>query len=153
MKPTKRTCAAMAALVVLSFTSGWASAGGTYYRWTDENGTPVNSDRPPPTGIEYEMVSTGTNNMVTGGMQEDEGLAPAKPGSGRSPTQEAVTEQRIVVAKNPEACEAARKNLDALNTHARIRIPDGQGSFRYLNEEEKAAQRVEAEASISANCE
>ena len=152
MKSKMRACSAATALVLLTL-SGWSSAaGGTYYRWTDASGTEVNSDRPPPPGTEYETIATSTNERVDE-VTDDGNMKPAEtPSRGEAPEIGQAPMQRIVVEKNPEACALAKQNLETLNTKARIRMPDGQGSFRFLSEEDKADQRTQAEAAIKQNC-
>jgi hypothetical protein len=147
-----RACSAATALVLLTL-SGWSSAaGGTYYRWTDASGIEVNSDRPPPPGTEYETIATSTNERVDE-VTDDGNMKPAEtPSRGEAPEIGQAPMQRIVVEKNPEACALAKQNLETLNTKARIRMPDGQGSFRFLSEEDKADQRTQAEAAIKQNC-
>ena len=55
--------------------------------------------------------------------------------------------------KNPEQCKRARDNLETLNTKVDIQIRNDQGELRPLNEEEKEAQRKQAQATIDAHCE
>ncbi|MDH4042468.1 MAG: DUF4124 domain-containing protein [Gammaproteobacteria bacterium] len=153
MKSKMRACSAATALVLLTL-SGWSSAaGGTYYRWTDASGIEVNSDRPPPPGTEYETIATSTNERVDE-VTDDGNMKPAEtPSRGEAPEIGQAPMQRIVVEKNPEACALAKQNLETLNTHARIRIPDDEGNYRYLSEDEKTAERAKAEATIKQNCE
>ncbi len=153
MNRKKRACSAAVALVLLSLSGISAVAGGTYYRWIDASGTPVNSDRPPPAGVEYETIATSTNNRVEEAAGEETAPQGAKPAQDDDSGQAAAATQRVEIVKNPEACAVAKQNLETLSTHARIRMPDGEGSFRYLSEEEKAAQRMQAEAAIKQNCE
>ncbi len=40
-----------------------ASAQNVYYRWMDDRGNPVHSDRPPPQGVDYEVVKTGSSTV------------------------------------------------------------------------------------------
>lgn len=133
-----------------------AIAGQTYYRWLDKDGTPVNSDRPPPAGTKYEVVETQTNRAMR---PETSGAESAQPGGSSSAGSEspgnavAASTNEEQVVKDPDICEAARKNLDTLNTHARIRIPDGNGNYRYIDEEEKATQRANAQSLIDQHCE
>jgi hypothetical protein len=148
----KRACSAVVALVLLSLSGISAVAGGTYYRWIDASGTPVNSDRPPPAGIEYETIATSTNERMEEIPGEEVEPLGAKPAQDTGSGQEAAGVPRMEIVKNPEACAAARQNLETLNTHARIRIPDGEGSYRFLNEDEKAAERAKAETAIKQNC-
>ena len=65
---------------------------------------------------------------------------------------ETPTAQTPVTTKNPEACKQARLNLETLTTSARIRVADGNGNYRYLNEDEKETQRNNAEAVIARDC-
>jgi hypothetical protein len=67
-------------------------------------------------------------------------------------TAAAESQTRPILEKNPEYCEQATRNLEALNTRARIRVPDGSGGYRYIGEEEKAEQRATAESIIAQHC-
>jgi hypothetical protein len=151
MKPIRQRRLLAAALCLLGAAS--LHAGETYYRWLDSQGNPVNSDRPPPAGTDYEVIAVSPNMMrqVTSDQPAEAPAAPAADGSG--PADNTVTQQKIVMVKNPETCRLARENLHTLNTYARIREPDGQGSLRFINEDEKAVRRKEAETLIEQNCE
>lgn len=154
MKMIKRNLPIAAALSLLALAALPVSAEQDYYRWTDESGTEVNSDRPPPAGTDYDLISSSTSRMRTGGT-ENIATAPAvqteTETEQKAPAPGNPTEPQFV--KNPEYCAAARKNLDALNTHSRIRVPDGNGSFRYLNKEEKAEHLATAESVAKQHCE
>lgn len=153
MTPTRTGCLAAAAVLLLGMGSIQTRAGDTYYHWQDQQGNPVNSDRPPPAGVDYEVIKVSPNLMrqVNSEPAEEAPSAPPPVKAEAAPT--SAPEQTIAVIKNPEACQLARQNLHTLNTFARIRIPDGQGNFRFIGEEEKAIQRKEAEATIAQNCE
>lgn len=154
MKPSKRSRAVATALVLLSLSGAWANAAGTYYRWIDESGTPVNSDRPPPVGTDYEVVSTSTNKMQQ--QATNSGAEPAvttdKPAAAKAADSGPLVVENQT-QKNPEYCATAKQNLSALNTSARIRVSDGNGNYRYIDEKEKESQRVVAEATIAQHCE
>ena len=152
MKRAIRTCVLTAAAVLLIISSLSASAGKDYYRWIDERGNPVHSDRPPPKGIDYEVVSTGSS--LTRQVSAEEGAVPAetKPRVGNE-FERVDTDQMQVVEKNPEYCKRAQDNLATLNTAARIRVRNDQGEFRYLDEKEKEMQRQRARDSIAVHCE
>jgi hypothetical protein len=154
LNPKKLSSAVATAVVLISLSGLAGAAGGTYYRWVDASGTEVNSDRPPPAGIEYETVSTTTNLLQPGKTQE-------APATGEAPSTLPAEEKSAaapasstgsIIKKNPEYCEAARKNLETLSTHARIRLSDADGNIRYIDEKEKAEQRATAEAIIAQHC-
>ena len=137
--------------ILLSGMSLNSQADNTYYRWQDERGNPVHSDRPPPEGIDYEVVSTGSSMVRR--VTADEGAVPAEIESrpGNEFTQ--VDTANAGIEKNPEYCKRAQENLETLTNFARIRIRDDQGEYRYINEEEKEEQRAQAREQIAIHCE
>ena len=60
--------------------------------------------------------------------------------------------QSLTVVKNAEFCKRAQENLDTLDSVARIRIRNDNGDYRFLDEEEKEAQREEARRQIAIHC-
>jgi hypothetical protein len=152
VKRAIQTCVLTAAAVLLTISSLSANAGRDYYRWMDERGNPVHSDRPPPKGVDYEVVSTGSS--LTRQVGAEEGAVPAEtePSVGNE-FERVNAEQTQLVKKNPEYCQRARENLATLNTAARIRVRNDQGEFRYLDEEEKEFRRKESQDAIDVHCE
>jgi len=124
----------------------------TYYRWSDERGNPVHSDRPPPEGTDYEVVSTGSSRVRK--VDAEEGAVPAEtksvPGNEFDTFETAKAE---TPKKNSEYCARAQDNLNTLNSAARIRIRDSEGDFTYLTTEEKAEEKAKALDLIAAHCE
>jgi hypothetical protein len=139
------------ALATSALLGSRANADRNLYRWTDERGNQVNSDRPPPPGIDYEVIST-SSSMVRK-VDPEEGAVPAKvkpaPGNQFDP----VNTSKPVIEKNPEYCARARDNLAQLDTRARIRIRNEQGEVRFLTEAERAGERDKAISAIEAYCE
>jgi hypothetical protein len=138
---------------LLTFATSFSSAGEVIYRWKDEAGNPVNSDRPPPEGIKYETIST-SSSMVHA-VDPSDGSAPpaAKPGTGKDSAAAPVAEAKAPATKmNPEQCARAKDNLTQLDTHARIRIRDDKGEVRFLSEEEKQAEKQKTLDAIKAFC-
>ena len=150
MKRIIQICLCTAAAVTLTLATVPADAGSVLYKWTNEKGNTVHSDRPPPTGTPYEVISTSSNLMRR--VKPDEGAVPPeivpKPGNEFEPTEA----QPRPVKKNPEQCKRARENLAVLNSKARIRIRDDQGQVRPLSEEEKEDQRQQATDAITRHC-
>ena len=151
MKRGIHRCALVGAAIILVLSSVSATAGKNHYRWVDDRGNPVHSDRPPPEGIDYEVISTGSSLVRE--VAADEGAVPAeiKPRVGNEFDQVDTASKGI--EKNPEYCQHARENLATLNSAARIRLRDDQGELRYLTEEEKEEQRQRASETIAAHCE
>lgn len=150
MKGVKQTCLIAVSAVLLAIASLATAAGGTtYYRWLDERGNPVHSDRPPPQGTPYEVIST--RSSLVRHVDADEGAVPATTEPTVTNDFEPVDTQKAV-KKNPEQCKRAQENLQTLNTKVRIQIRNDQGELRPLSPEEKEIQRKQAIDTIAVHC-
>lgn len=145
------TFALIAVTTASSIFSVNSYAGAVYYRWLDERGQSVHSDRPPPKGVDYEVVSTGAASVVRP-VDGESGAVPKEITPRVGNEFEAVNKKQEI-EKNPEYCARARENLSRLDTDARIRMRNDKGEVRYLDEEERAMEREKAIASIEAYCE
>ena len=150
MKPTKLLSPFILIAVLVATGSTISLAGDAYYRWTDKWGNPVHSDRPPPKGTDYEVVASGSSLVRR--VNSAEGVVPAKIEPTLSNDFELVEARPDPIKKDPEICTNAQKNLTTLNTYARIRLPNADGEYRYLSEEEKEEQRDEARSLIATHC-
>ena len=134
--------------------SDGAWADETYYRWKDDRGKLVVSDRPPADpDVEYEVVSQ-RSSMVRR-VAPGEGAVPPEvtPRPGNRFEQVDTSEATQAVTNNPESCARARANMETLNSSARIRIRDEDtGEMRFLSEEEKETQRQRALETIRVHC-
>jgi hypothetical protein len=148
--------------LALALSAGlWASAApgaDSYYRWRDEQGNLVISDRPPAASIDYEVVSSGSNRL----RRVSPGDGPATGSDGATAGQEKASEDEpgnetiaveVLPERDPELCERARQNLETLNSAARIRVKDANGELRYLSDEERESQRKNALDTIEVHCE
>ena len=128
-----------------------ATANTVHYRWLDDRGNPVHSDRPPPEGTDYEVVSTGSGLKRV--VSSDEGAVPAevKPRVGNEFTQ-VDTNEDARSKKNPELCQRARDNLEALSGDTKVQMLDDQGETRMLSDEEIIAEREKAESLVKVYC-
>lgn len=139
-------------IVLLTAGSLHVGAADSYYRWLDNRGNPVHSDRPPPAGVDYEVVSTrsGLKRVVTG----EQGAVPREVVPTVSNEFEPVP--RVAspsITQNPEICRIARSNLTTVTEFARVETKDSQGNMRYLTEEERLAEITKAEELIGIHCE
>ncbi len=120
-----------------------ASAADEYYRWIDERGETILSDRPPAAGIDYERVSTNSRfssaDIQDGDNSEQQGAAAAAP--------------KAKSQKNPELCRIAMENFDALNNSDRITMRDENGNAKVLSEKEIKEHFKTTKAQIDAFCE
>ena len=149
---------AASSLLMLVLQGQPADASPTY-RWVDDNGNPVLSDRPPKTGIPYTEVGVDTGfrrypKPVASDNAEPGGQTPAgsasvstlasSTGAEANPTQ--------VVAADPALCEQAKDNIFKLETFPRMRVRDDDGEVRFMSDEERATQLATAYKVRDANC-
>ncbi len=136
---------------MLGFGSSFSEAAKVYYRWIDDRGDPVHSDRPPPKGIDYEVIST--QSSLVRPVDASEGAVPAEVEPSVSNEFEPEERTQPAIKKNPEYCQRARDNLETLDTRARIRVRNEKGEFTYIDEQEKERRREEAREAIDIYCE
>jgi len=152
LKPVYRTTARTALLLLLAASGTQSIADSNQYRWLDDRGNPVYSDRAPPKGVDYEIVSAGSSLKRV--VAAEEGAVPAEiePRVGNEFNQvDSAAAARS--KKNPELCQRARKNLEALTDSAQVKIRNDQGEVRFLSPEEMEVERQTARAQISVYCE
>ena len=144
-----RMVAAGALLLLMPIT---VVSGEDYYRWLDERGEPVHSDRPPPQGIDYEVISTGSGLKRV--VSADEGAVPPETrprvGNEFDPVD---PRNQSRLKKNPELCDRAKNDLEALTSGAKVKVRNNQGEFRYLEQEEIQIEQARAREQISVYCE
>lgn len=128
---------------VMAFSaSNTFAAKDNVFTWTDEKGVVHYGERPPKDS-QARLVKTRTGHSEPTPTPTP-AAAPNTP-----PSANDVTES----FKDPERCTMAQKNLELLNTVARIRIAGEDGVQRVLTEEEKEAQRTAMQAVINQACE
>lgn len=139
------------ALLALAASSMLSIADTNYYRWVDSRGNPVHSDRPPPKGIDYEVVST--QSTFTRAVTAEEGAVPPEVeptvGNPFTPLDAADAERS---KKNSELCERAKSNLEALTASDKISIRNEDGEVQELSPEELQVQRETAKTQIKVYC-
>ena len=151
MKRAFLVCALALTVTTLTFSSYQAGASEVVYRWKDAQGNPVNSDRPPPKGTDYEVIST-KSSMVRP-VDAAEGAVPLETRPRVGNEFQPVDSNKPKVVKNAEFCKRAKENLAALDSNVRIQMRDAQGEIYYLTKEERDVQRKKALDTIKANCE
>jgi hypothetical protein len=142
------------AILLLAIATGsvGSKAQSNYYRWLDSRGNPIHSDRPPPAGVDYEVVST--ESTFTRAVTGEEGAVPlaVEPTVGNEFTPQD-SAKSADYKKNPEFCQRAKTNLESLTTSAQVKVRDDQGEERYLTPEEMEVERQKAKAQIDVYCE
>ena len=145
--------------ILLLLLQGQPAGASSTYRWVDDNGNPVLSDRPPKAGIPYTEVGVDTGfrrypKPVATETAEPGGQAPASSTSASplaSPNG-AEANPTTVVEAHPALCEQAKDNIFKLETFPRMRVRDADGAVRFMSDEERASQLATAYTVRDANC-
>jgi hypothetical protein len=153
-KPTVFRITASSMLVL--FLQGQPADASTTYRWVDDNGNPVLSDRPPEAGIPYTEVGVeaGFKRYPKPVANETAGQAPESNVSS-SPLSSATgghSNRVEVVEAQPALCEQAKDNIFKLETFPRMRVRDDDGEVHFMSDEERATQLATAYKVRDANC-
>ena len=112
------------------------------YKWVDSKGVVHYSAQPPATGhAEVIKPQTGHSEPV-------EYTTPEKPGAKK----EAAANQQTGIQKDPERCEAARKNEETLKSYTHIKVKGEDGEYRFLSPEEQQQKLDEANKAIEESC-
>ncbi len=138
-------------LLLVAVAGNIAAAGETYYRWTDERGNMLHSDRPPPPGVDYEVVSTDSDEIRK--VDGERGAVPLEVNPRVGNEFETYPKEPRDAKKSPETCRRARENMAALNSGEVIRMRNDQGELRDLSAEDIAYQKRRAEEVMRAHCE
>ncbi|MCB1844410.1 MAG: DUF4124 domain-containing protein [Halioglobus sp.] len=139
------------ALVTALFLALPASASSNHYRWKDDQGKTVLSDRPPPAGISYEIVSSSSS--YSRAVDANEGALKADETDPTASEQSALEKQAEQARQKAEMCTRAKSNLEALSGTAKVVVRTPEGTQRALTDEEIAQQRDTARTQVNAYCE
>lgn len=115
------------------------------YTWTDTQGVTHYGEHPPK-----DVTATIINART--GHSEPVPVETPTPGETPAPTQAQEAPQNLPT-KDPERCAIARKNLESLNSNARIKMVDEKGNTRFLTEEERQDKVTEMKKTAEESCE
>ena len=149
MKKMYRGVLGSALILSLLVSANAAVAGKDHYRWINDRGDPVYSDRPPPKGVGYEVVSIKTARKRI--VSAEEGAVPAEVTS-RAGNEFEEVNTSPEPRKSQEMCNRAKSNLDSLTSSDKIRVRNDQGEVRYLSADEIQSERKDAQAQMDVYC-
>ena len=146
----RRTTVAPFLSVCLSLFLPTTSVAETTYRWTDDNGNPVLSDRPPAAGTPFTEigVKTGLRRFprtihISPTHDKDAPRLPLSSTTMTNAPANTAEDARMTHGK-PDLCEQARENIFKFETFARMRMRDETGEVRFISDEERAQELVRA---------
>lgn len=141
--PARTSMAILIVVAGAALFTNTASAADTYYRWVDERGETILSDRPPAPGTDYEVVNTKSGLSSTAGNA-------GEPEENEATAAVAATAKS---KKSAELCRIAMENYDALNNSDRITMRDENGNAKVLTEQEIKEHFKTTKQQIEAFCE
>ena len=128
---------------------------GTLYRWTDERGNPVISDRPPAVGTPYTTLDGARYGVKSSSAARTPKPMPTQQAesvkAGAGPSGDGA-KQAVKIEKHPELCDQAKDNVFKLETFPRIRVTDDDGSVRFMTDEERKDKLASARKDEAAAC-
>ena len=144
-------------LSILGLTPALVANAGDMYRWSDGNGNPVMSDRPPPLGVPYTVIDADrygakANVVAAPPPPNNEQAQRETPSPAGDRQSGGAAGTRIEIEKHPELCDQAKDAIFQLETFARVRVTDDDGTVRFMTDEERAEQLARAREVANANC-
>ncbi len=138
------------ALWVISCLLPSIASATTLYRWNDNNGNPVMSDRPPPVGTTYTTINS---SRYGGGSPTPVPAAPQAPINEQARATTSSIAPSEIAKKDPALCSQAKDSIFKLETFARIRTTDDDGTVRFLSDAERDDRLQRAQSIAAAYCE
>ncbi len=148
---------ALTLLLALFLAGPWAlpAAHAEMYKWVDEQGVTHYTQTPPP-GNDFKEVAPPPPPAVDPGQAARQLKESQKAfDERRKEAREAADKQakaEAEAAERSKQCEQARRNLENLLTHPRIRYTDDSGEVTLLPEEERQKRIAEAREQIEELC-
>lgn len=125
------------------------------YRWVDENGVTVYSQKPPPSGQATEIKpppppATSPEEAQSKLDEQRQKLEDLR--EDRELKKKESGEKKAEAKRKKSNCEAAQRNLAGLisRPHARQKGPDGE--YHHIDEEARQEKITEAKKDIQENC-
>ncbi|TBW50982.1 DUF4124 domain-containing protein [Marinobacter halodurans] len=142
-------------LTCLLSVSAFSATAGSVYKWTDENGVVHFGDQKPINKkSETVNVRSGTSKADTGEARmspQEKVDALDKSRADQAEKDKQSREEEAQAKQREKNCEIATKNLQTINSHARIKISEN-GEQRYLTPEEIQKKKDEFQKIIDEDC-
>jgi hypothetical protein len=128
-----------------------AAVADGVYRWQDEHGNTVFSQRPPPGAVAEKVKPLGGKAASDSSKQLESARQQfAPPVPPKQPEKPELTQEQV--ARKAGACEQARHALKLLEQNNRPRYVDESGKTAFMSESIKAERTADAEQKISEYC-
>ena len=134
--------------ILLLLLQGQPAGASSTYRWVDDNGNPVLSDRPPPTGTPYTEIEikTGLKRYAKSTTAATEPPSVTTELRAQQSTALAVADvnESVLPSASQDECEALDIDIERLTNYPRIIVRDDVGEEHLLGPEERVTRLEEA---------
>ena len=130
-------------------------AEAAMYKWVDEDGNVVYSEKKPPQGVagqEIKKHGAGISDEEAQSQLDslrDKADAAAEERDIKDEVAGQQAERSATIKKN---CEIARKNKTLLETTARVTLKDEDGNDYFLEDEDRQNKLADAQAQVDRYC-
>lgn len=145
-------------LVCLMLASTTTEAREKIYRWVDENGVTHYGEKPPKKEVEVDEMKTrrdySSDAKAARQALDEKRKSRVQSDTAATKTKNEDIERLIEERKKKieEGCQTAKKNLNVLSTHGRVKEAAEDGTPRYLSEEEHAERIRKTSQYLNDNC-
>jgi transcriptional regulator of nitric oxide reductase len=128
------------------------AAAGVVYRWLDEQGNMVVSDRQPANGVDFETISTNSGRTVTVSAPEAKTEEPPIATEEKTAPEQNAADQTSKPKKDDALCKQAMNNMRILEDGPRVRFTDDKGEVRFMTDDERVIEKERTADAIEAYC-
>ena len=147
---------ALFVITTASLLIGGTALSGEIYKWTDADGDVHYGDRPIGTDIErLDMISTSTDNdaiQASIAARHDREAARSEARSKRDEDNQAAADAKAEAAQRGVKCQDSRSRMQTYLQSRRLYKQDDAGERVYLDEDQTAQARADAEEMIQKYC-
>jgi hypothetical protein len=147
-------------VLALGCTAAFASE---VYSWVDENGVTNYSERRPPGQEETTPVTTQDTRFGYQPREADTAETATETTTDTAPAGDTVDPDKLIAEEKAKYeaelaeerrynCNLGKQNLARLETYARMRVRDENGSERFLTPEEMDQKKKESREAIKFHC-
>ncbi|MDR1349711.1 MAG: DUF4124 domain-containing protein [Zoogloeaceae bacterium] len=142
-------------LAVLLSLAAFSAAQADVYKWKDAQGRTIISDTPQPGKKTTAVPSAKPDDSADDSpvkTLDDQDLEFRKRQEEREAAEKKQNEETAAAARKSEACERSRRNLDMLESGARISRANEQGAPEFINDQQREAEISRVRQNMQANC-
>jgi len=155
----KPTIIAVIASVLTCAVLSNATQAGDVYKYVDEKGNTLYTDRPMPGAVRISSANVRPPEVAARNYAAQQSAANQQLASSNQKVAQSQADQKLAAAVNKdvaasqaERCKQARKNYDLAIAARRVYNEDKDGKRTYMSEAELTQQRMDAKRTVDAIC-